>query len=105
MVRLFQILIIVFSIQINFSQQEKLELSSSVDSISIKVGQQFNYIIKPESEKIDDLFFPEKFNFSPFEIAEEFPVDTSFFKGKKTLTKKFKLTNFEEGLYLSLIHI
>ena len=99
MVRLFQILIIVFSIQINFSQEEKLELSSSVDSTSIKVGQQFNYIIKAESEKIVDLVFPEKFNFSPFEIAEEFPVDTSFFKGKKTLTKKFKLTNFEEGLY------
>ena len=46
MVRLFQILIIVFSIQINFSQEEKLELSTSVDSTSIKVGQQFNYIIK-----------------------------------------------------------
>ncbi len=99
MVRLFQILIIVFSIQINFSQEEKLEFSSSVDSTSIKVGQQFNYIIKAESEKIVDLVFPEKFNFSPFEIAEEFTIDTSFFKGKKTLIKKFKLTNFEEGLY------
>ena len=70
-----------------------------VDSISIKVGQQFNYLIKAESEKISGLEFPEEFNFSPFVIAEEFPIDTSFFKGKKALIKKFKLTNFDEGFY------
>ena len=99
MVRLFQILLIIFSLQINFSQDKELDLTSSVDSISIKVGQQFNYFIKAESEKIIDLVFPEKFNFSPFEIAEEFSIDTTFFKGKKALIKKFKLTNFDEGFY------
>ena len=96
--KLVQIILIFFIIQSGFTQQEIIIGSTSVDSTEIKVGQQFNYIIKAESEKIVDLVFPEKFNFSPFEIAEEFPVDTSFFKGKKTLTKKFKLTNFEEGL-------
>ena len=99
MVRLFQILFIVFTIHSSFSQDEELEISSSVDSISIKVGQQFNYLIKAESEKISGLEFPEEFNFSPFVIAEEFPIDTSFFKGKKALIKKFKLTNFDEGFY------
>ena len=99
MVRLFQILFIFFTINSGFSQDEELELSSSVDSISIKVGQQFNYLIKAESEKISGLEFPEQFNFSPFVIAEEFPLDTTFFKGKKALTKKFKLTNFDEGFY------
>ena len=79
MVRLFQILFIFFTIQIGFCQDEQLELSSSVDSISIKVGQQFNYLIKAESEKIIGFEFPDKFNFSPFVIAEEFPVDTTFF--------------------------
>ena len=99
MVRILQILLIFISTQIVFSQDEKLELSSTVDSTTIKVGQQFNYIIKAEAEKLTDLVFPEKFNFSPFEIADEFPLDTSFFKGKKSIIKKFRLTNFEEGFY------
>ena len=99
MVRLLQILLIFFAFQINFSQDGRLDLSSEVDSVTIKVGQQFNYLIKAESEKIIGFEFPEKFNFSPFVIAEEFPVDTTFFKGKKALIKKFKLTNFDEGLY------
>ena len=46
MVRILQILLIFISTQIVFSQDEKLELSSTVDSTTIKVGQQFNYIIK-----------------------------------------------------------
>ena len=99
MVRLLQILLIFFAFQINFSQDGRLDLSSEVDSVTIKVGQQFNYLIKAESEKIIGFEFPEKFNFSPFIIAEEFPIDTTFFKGKKALIKKFKLTNFDEGLY------
>ena len=96
MARLIQIFILLFFFQSNFSQDE-LSIFSDVDSTSIKVGQQFTFSIKVESENIEGIMFPEKYNFSPFEIAEEFKLDTTFFKGKKSLIKKFKLTNFEEG--------
>ena len=96
MARLIQIFVLLFFFQSNFSQDE-LSIFSDVDSTSIKVGQQFTFSIKVESENIEGIIFPEKYNFSPFEIAEEFKLDTTFFKGKKSLIKKFKLTNFEEG--------
>ena len=96
MARLIQIFILLFFFQSSFSQDE-LSIFSDVDSTSIKVGQQFTFSIKVESENIEGIMFPEKYNFSPFEIAEEFKLDTTFFKGKKSLIKKFKLTNFEEG--------
>lgn len=84
MVRLIQIFILLFFFQSSFSQDE-LSIFSDVDSTSIKVGQQFTFSIKVESENIEGIMFPEKYNFSPFEIAEEFKLDTTFFKGKKSL--------------------
>lgn len=100
MVRLIQIFLIIFFIHSNNAQDKNIIVSSFVDSTSIKVGQQFNFIIKAESENIDGIIFPDSIVFSPFDVAEEFIIDTSFFKGKKILTKKFKLTNFEEGSFL-----
>ena len=94
--KLVQIILIFFIIQSGFTQQDIIIVSSSVDSTEIKVGQQFKYSIKAESDNIDLIVFPENFQFSPFEVADEFAIDTVFFKGKKSLNKSFKLTNFDE---------
>ena len=57
MARLIQIFILLFFFQSSFSQDE-LSIFSDVDSTSIKVGQQFTFSIKVESENIEDIIFP-----------------------------------------------
>lgn len=98
--KLVQIILIFFIIQSGFTQQDIIIVSSSVDSTEIKVGEQFKYSIKAESDNINQIVFPENFQFSPFEVADEFAIDTVFFKGKKSLNKSFKLTNFDEGSFV-----
>ena len=68
--------------------------------MSIKVGEQFSYNIIIESNSFQEINFPENFNFSPFTIADQFPVDTNYLKSKKIISKKFNLTHFDEGSYL-----
>jgi len=98
--KLVQIILIFFIIQSGFTQQDIIIVSSYVDSTEIKVGEQFKYSIKAESDNINQIVFPENFQFSPFEVADEFAIDTVFFKGKKSLNKSFKLTNFDEGSFV-----
>ena len=71
---------------------------SVVDTTSIKVGEQFSYKIIIESDNFQEINFPETFNFSPFTIADQFPLDTNYLKSKKIISKKFNLTHFDEVL-------
>ena len=99
--KLTYIFILIF-FQINLAQDEQINVFAVIDTSSIKIGEQFNYTIQAESENINGINFPEKFDFSPFEIAKEFSLDTTFFKGKKILSKKFNLTKFDEGSFVIL---
>ena len=60
--KLVQIILIFFIIQSGFTQQDIIIVSSSVDSTEIKVGQQFKYSIKAESDYINQIVYPENFN-------------------------------------------
>ena len=99
--KLTYIFILIF-FQINLAQDEQINVFAVIDTSSIKIGEQFNYTIQAESENINGINFPKKFDFSPFEIAKEFSLDTTFFKGKKILSKKFNLTKFDEGSFVIL---
>ena len=96
----FFFLLLFFSFGSIFSQSNDPIISTKIDTTTIKVGEQISYEIKIESNDIGDVFFPEKYQFSPFVIAEEFPLDTIDFQRKKSITKRFRLTNFDEGNFV-----
>ena len=94
-------LFIVFFICVSsviFSQQNPI-LNSSVDTTSIKIGEQINYEIKIISDKISSIQFEDNQSLSPFEIIEEFEIDTLKNTGEINFIKKFSITSFEPGSF------
>ena len=81
-----------------FSQQKPV-LNSSVDTTSIKIGEQINYEIKIISDTISSIEFEYNQSFKPFEIIEEFEVDTLKKTGEINFIKKFLITSFEPGSF------
>ena len=81
-----------------FSQQAPI-LSSSVDTTSIKIGEQINYEIKIKIDTNSVFQFEENQSLIPFDIIEEFKVDTFKKAGEINLTKKFSITSFEPGSF------
>ena len=81
-----------------FSQQKPV-LNSSVDTTSIKIGEQINYEIKIISDTISSIEFKYDQSFKPFEIIEEFEVDTLKKTGEINFIKKFLITSFEPGSF------
>ena len=90
---------ILFAFNFLFAQDASTKIITKIDTTNIKVGEQVNLEIKIESTDLSNIVFPEKFNFSPIIIAEEFPLDTISFQRNKSISKKFKLTLFDEGSY------
>lgn len=91
---LFPILFILFSTW-SFSQ----DISTSIDSTSIKVGEQIIYNIQVEVDSLDLVVFPEGQTFMPLEMIESFKVDTTKKDAKFLLIKKYGLTQFDSGKY------
>ena len=90
---------ILFAFNFLFAQDASTKITTKIDTTTIKVGEQVNLEIKIESTDLSNIVFPEKFNFSPIIIADEFPLDTISFQRNKSISKKFKLTLFDEGSY------
>ena len=81
-----------------FSQQAPV-LSSSVDTSSIKIGEQINYEIKIKIDPASFFQLEENQSLSPFDIIEEFKIDTFKKAGEINFTKKFSITSFEPGSF------
>ncbi len=99
MLKTIKFILIQFVIGINIllSQQADVNILTKIDKDSIKVGEQINLEIKVESTNLENIIFPEKYDFSPFIIAEEFDLKIDDLQRIKSITKKFKLTIFDEG--------
>lgn len=79
---------------ISFSQ-----VTSSIDSTSIKIGEQITYKIQIETDSIDFVVFPEGQTFLPLEMIESYQVDTARHDAKFRLIKRYGLTQFDSGIY------
>lgn len=79
---------------ISFSQ-----VTSSIDSTSIKIGEQITYKIQVESDSTEIVVFPEGQTFSPLEMIESYKIDTTKKDAKIQLIKKYGLTQFDSGVY------
>ena len=75
------------------------QVSSSIDSTSIKIGEQITYAIQVETDTTNLVVFPEGQTFSPLEVIESFPIDTSKTNANQTLIKKYGLTQFDSGTF------
>jgi len=75
------------------------QVSSSIDSTSIKIGEELKYIIQVEADTTDLVIFPEGQLFLPLEVIESYKIDTTFEAAKYKLIKKYGLTQFDSGKY------
>lgn len=89
----FPILFFLFSIH-SFSQ-----VSSSVDSTSIKIGEQITYKIEVKADTTDLVVFPEGQSFMPLEMIDSYKTDTTKNNATYNLVKKYGLTQFDSGRY------
>ena len=79
--------------------QEKGILTVAIDSTSIKIGEQLNYILQVKADSSSQVLFPEKPIFAPFELLEAFPVDTIRSQSHYLFTKRYALIQFDSGNY------
>jgi len=87
--------ILVFVSCFTFSQQ----VTSSIDSTSIKIGEQITYKIQVETDTTNLVVFPEGQTFLPLEVIESYKIDTTNISAKYNLVKRYGLTQFDSGVY------
>lgn len=74
-------------------------VKATVDTTSIRLGEQVNYLLEVQAEKGKVVVFPKGQTFNPMEVIESYPIDTTFADAKMTLIKKYGLTQFDSGSY------
>ena len=75
------------------------EVTSSIDSTKIKIGEELLYTINVQVDSTDVVVFPEEQTFGPLEMIESYKTDTTFEATKYRLIKKYGLTQFDSGRY------
>ena len=75
------------------------QVTSAVDTTSIRIGEQVTYTISVAADSIKAVTFPEQQTFLPLEVIELYPTDTLTENAKTTLVKKYGLTQFDSGRY------
>lgn len=75
------------------------QVTTSIDSTSIKIGEQITYTVKVETDTTSLVVFPEGQTFSPMEMIESYDIDTLQNKDTYNLIKKYGLTQFDSGAY------
>jgi len=82
---------------LGFSQDQ--DVSASIDSAQIKIGEQIIYSISVETDSTDLVVFPEGNTFIPMEVVESLKTDTSRIQNRFKLLKQYALTQFDSGSY------
>lgn len=75
------------------------QLKTSVDSTSIKIGEELFYNIEAEIDSTTLVLFPEGQTFQPMEMIESYPIDTVSSAIRLKLIKRYGLTQFDSGTY------
>jgi len=85
---------VLFSV---FSFAQKVE--SSIDSLSIKIGQELTYKIEVEVDTTSLVVFPEGQTFQPLEMIESYKVEATKIDDRFKLIKRYGLTQFDSGKF------
>ena len=82
-----------------FSLDGAGQVTSSIDSTTIKIGEELRYRIQVDTDTTSLVVFSEEQTFQPLEMINSYPVDSAT-KGKSyRLTKTYGLTQFDSGVY------
>ncbi|SRX52539.1 DUF4381 domain-containing protein [Aequorivita sp. CIP111184] len=73
------------------------QVTSSIDSTKIKIGEEILYTINVQADSTDVVVFPEEQTFAPLEMIESYKTDTTYEGAKYRLIKKYGLTQFDSG--------
>jgi hypothetical protein len=92
-----RVLSLCFALCSVFSFAQKVE--SSIDSLSIKIGQELTYSIEVEVDTTSLVVFPEGQTFQPLEMIESYKVEATKIDDRFKLIKKYGLTQFDSGKY------
>jgi hypothetical protein len=83
---------------VGWSQTDS-KISTDVDTLSIKIGEQIKYTITVETDSTDVVHFPEGQTFSPLETVEAIIGDTLKNNNRVILQRIYALTQFDSGAY------
>ena len=75
------------------------QVTSSIDTTQIRVGEEIIYSIQVETDSTDLVLFPEGQSFNPLEVIESYELDTIKIQDRIRLIKKYGLTQFDSGNY------
>ena len=84
---------------VGMSYSVNAQLTSSVDTTSIRIGEEIRYAVEVIVDSTDLVLFPEGQSFLPLEMIESYKVDTTYEQAKYRLIKKYGLTQFDSGSY------
>jgi len=93
------ILIIAIAFFTFSAMAQEAQVSASIDTAQIKIGEQILYKINVETDSTNLVVFPEGNTFSPLEVVESLGADTTRVKNKFQLLKEYSLTQFDSGSY------
>lgn len=75
------------------------KIATSIDSTSIKIGQELIYQIEVDVDTSSVVVFPEGQTFLPLEVLESYKVNAKKVGDRFQLIKKYGLTQFDSGTY------
>ncbi len=81
------------------SQLSSAQVTSEIDTTNIRIGEQINYKINVEADSTALVVFPEGQTFTPLETVEALEIDTTKRDAKFLLSRIYKLTQFDSGVY------
>ncbi len=76
------------------------QVEASIDTASIRIGEQIRYSVAVETDSTDLVVFPEGQTFSPLEMVESFAADTNRVQDRFRLIKEYALTQWDSGSYM-----
>lgn len=81
------------------SAQAYEELRIAIDSTELRIGEQINIHYQIKGDSLSQIKFSDQPNFAPFEVLEDFPLDTLRLQTHYLFTKKYALIQFDSGDY------
>jgi hypothetical protein len=76
------------------------QIKTSVDSASIKIGEELIISFRVETDSLKNVAFPETKSFGALEVIENYKTDTLIEESKVALIKQYGLTQFDSGTYI-----
>ncbi len=90
---------LLISFLLLFAKMSYAQVSATVDSTSIKIGEEIRYKVQVEADSTQIIVFPEGQTFTPLEVIESYKIDTARNGNRFGLVKEYALTQFDSGQY------